>query len=690
MYNIKETMFRNKIKFIGSLLFLFVSHYSSADSTLHTSVTLDSANYQYIRNLYSNILQLQIDSNRTKFNKVLALAKINEDKKFLADLYNTLGDYFLRNSVSDSMLKYYIKALEVGVKIDYDHYLPDIGYKIANTYWDIGNYSQALEMALQIKNYYENKNLLDEQGPLINLIGIIYLRLLDYPTALENLKHSAKISERKKDYAFLGVTYTNIGSLYFKMNKYADAIEYYKKGVKLEVEYKEFRSAGRSYESIANMYLVLGETDRVEPLLKQALEYNSIASDIVGQLRTYSTYGKYYNYLKQYLKGIEYLRKAEELAIKSDSKEYYMNTCEQFSIAYQNVNDYKRAFYYQNKHLDLYKQIYDIQEFAEIKKLENELRIEKKNNEISKIEIEKKRSINLLLIVVIILSMALGNLFMMMYFHSVRAKKSLMKMNAEIQLQKEHLEQNNIELEEAHKLAESANQLKSHFLRNITHEIRTPLNGIVGLSEVIVNMNDSADNKQEYLQMIKDNSTKLISTIDNLVEMAHITANQVNAKVDMVNPKDFIDEIYRLFLPRFDNCKGKVAFNNFSDVNPDVFIKTDVLLLKKIIEQLIENSIKFTREGNITVGYRTNENILEFFIRDTGIGISYDSQAIVFESFRQEQENSLREFDGVGIGLTIAKKLSELLGADLWFESKKDKGTTFYLSFRQEIIEQID
>lgn len=680
-------MQKKRLKLICSLFFLFVGYLSIANPTLNESDTLNRANYQYIRDIYSNILQLDIDSNRIRFNRKLASAIVNGDDKFQADLYNALGDYFLRNAVSDSMLKYYKKALDVGVRVDNDHYLPDIGYKIANTYWDIGNYSQALEMALQLKSYYENKNLIEEQGHLINLLGIIYLRLLDYPTALDNLMHSAKISERKRDYAFLGVTYTNIGSLYFKMNKYVDAIEYYEKGVKLEVEYKQFRSAGRSYESIANMYLVLGEINKVEPLLKQALEYNTIAPDMVGKLRSYATYGKYYNYLKQYLKAIEYLQKAEELAIKSDSKEYYMNTCEQFYIAYKNINDYKSAIYYQDKYLDLYKQIYDIQELAGIKKLENELRIEKKNNEISKIEIEKKRSINLLLIVVIILSIAIGTLFMMMYFRSVRAKMSLLKMNAEIQSQKEHLERNNIELEEARKVAESANQLKSHFLRNITHEIRTPLNGIVGLSELIVNENDSLDNKQEYLQLIKDNSTKLVSTIDNLVEMAHITANQVKTQVNIINPKEFIDDIYRSFLPRFDYCKGKIAFNNLSDVNPNIFIKTDELLLRKIVEQLIENSIKFTKEGNISVGYRSNENILEFFIRDTGIGISDESQAFIFESFRQEQETSVREFDGVGIGLTIAKKLSELLSADLWFESRKDHGTTFYLSFRQEIIQ---
>lgn len=680
----KRDMSGNKIRIFSSLLYLLFSHCLFAESALINADSLSKTNYQYIKDVYSNISQLDIDSNRIKLNKVLTLSRVNGDKSIEVDIYNLLGDYYKRISVSDSTLKYYKKALDIAVKVDYNKYFPSIGYNIANSYWLIGNYSQALEMALQLKNFYDVNGKIEEQAHLINLLGIIYLKLLDFSSALENLEHAARICEEKNNMGLLGVVYANIGNLYYRMKQYPESIKYYEKGVKLEIDNKEFTGAGRSYEAIANLYLEMGELERVEPLLENALHYNALSADLVGQLRTFSTYGKYYNSIEEHAKAIKYLEEAEKIAIKSDSKEYYMKTCEQFSIAYRSLNNHLKALYYQDKYLSLYKQIYNIQEFSNIKKLEHELRIEKKNNEIVKIEIEKKRYVNALLLVVIILSFTIGALFMLMYLRSIRTKKSLLKMNQEITIQKEYLEKTNIELDEARKTAESANELKGHFLRNITHEIRTPLNGIIGISEVIVN-NKSADNKLECLQMIKDNSSKLISTIDNLVEMAHITSKQVITQVEYFNPKLFLDDLYQEYLTRFDYCKGKVEFNILNNLDSNIQLKTDSRLLRKIIEQLIENSIKFTKEGRISIGCKREQNHLHFFVQDTGIGISKDSQTKIFESFRQEQEGSIREFEGVGIGLTIAKKLSEILGAELWFESKKDQGTTFFVTFHLEL-----
>lgn len=677
-------MYSNKAKYVIIALLLIISHISPAYSGAEYFFVTDSSVNKLIRRMYTDLQQLQLDSNWVKINKALEHARSSGDGRIEADIFNLIGDYYNRNFISDSMLKFYKKALDIGVKVDYNQYFPDVGYKIANTYWSIGNYSLALEMALQLKSYYEGKGLIEEQAHLINLLGIIYLKLLDFPSALENLEHAAKICEKKKNLALLGVVYANIGNLYYRMKQYPESLIYYEKGVELEVENKEYMAAGRSYEAIANLFLSKGEFEKVESSLEQALHYNAETSDIVGQLRTFSTYGKYYNRINDYGKAIKYLEEAEKIAIKSDSKEYYMKTCEQFSIAYSCLNNYLKAFFYQDKYLELYKEIYNIQEFAGIKKLEHELRIEKKNNEISKIEIEKKRYVNILLIIVVILSIAIGSLFMVMYFRSVSTKRFLIKMNAEIKRQKDELERANVELEEARKTAESADELKSHFLRNITHEIRTPLNGIIGISEVLVN-NESSDNKYECLQMIKDNSSKLISTIHNLVEMANITSNQVRAHVEEINPELFLKDIYQTYQSRFDYCNGKVTFNNLSSSDCNILIKTDVKLLKKIVEQLLENSIKFTKEGSISIGYKQDGSVLHFFVQDTGVGISKDSQSIIFESFRQEQEGSIREFEGVGIGLTIAKKLSELLGAELWFESKKDQGTTFYISFRQDL-----
>lgn len=623
------------------------------------------------------------DSTRIRLYQKLSIAHKEGDKSREVDLCISIGDSYGRISCTDSTLYYYQTALELGRTVDYKRYFPTITYKIADLYWNIGKYSQALENALLLKDFYEKENTLEDQPNLLNLIGITYLRLQDYNTALENLKHSAKISERKKNFGLLGISLANIGNLYLRQHMYVEALENYEKGVKLEEENNQFLTAGRSYESIGDIYLSLDNPQKAEEFLGKAINYNHKTSDIIGYSRTYCTYGKLYNYLRNYNKAIEYLKKAEEFAIKSDVREYYMNTCEQFAIAYQNINDSHKALYYKDKYITFYKQIYSIQDYAGINKLENELRIEKSNNALIKIEVEKQRYINILFIIVFILSFTIGGLFMLLYIRSVRSKKALMKINIEVQNQKEHLQLVNDELEEAKSNAEKANQVKGHFLRNISHEIRTPLNGMVGFSELLASTNTTEEEKDRYLSLIKSSGNQLISTIENLVEMAHISTNQIRTHNTKVNLNEFVDEIYSTYSSRLVRNRYRISFNCEKGKGNANYLTTDKDLLRKIIVQLLENSIKFTKTGDITIGYVMGENKLKLFIKDTGIGISEDYQNIIYESFRQEQESLTREYEGVGIGLSIAKKLSELLGADLTFESKKDFGTTFYLAFER-------
>ena len=673
-----------KILSIDVLVFIILLIYSqNCNSSNEKLDTLGNFNrsraFETIQRYTTDLSLVGIDSNRAKINNLLTNAINLDEKRISAEIYRLLGDFYAKESLNDSAIFYYQKALTIGSDIDYDYYYPYIDYKIADRYWEMGNYSQALEDALLLRSYYEKRNTLEDQEYLFNLFGIIYLRLQDYSSALENLQHSIKISERKKNLKLLGVSYANIGSLFFQQEKYIEALENYEKGVNLEVGSEQFMNAGRSYESIAKVYLAIQDSEKAKQLLEKAIEYNQKANDLIGYARTYSTYGRLYNYLKDYNKSIEYLKRAEEYSIKCDLREYNMNVCEQLSIAYYGQKDYQKAFSYQVKYFNLYKQVYNIQDYTNTKKIENELRTEKKNNELNRLVIEKQRSYTVFYFVVIILSATISALFILMYLRSLKSRRSLLALNTEINQQKENLQEINIELDVAKRNAENANQLKSHFLRNISHEIRTPLNGIVGLSEIIVTKSLSDEEKQNYLYIIKNSSNQLISTIDNLVEMAHITTNQVKAQKSHFNPEHFLADIYKTYKFKIADFNKNISFSYSSDTANEVSIYSDFDLLKKILLQLLDNAIKFTKKGEITIGYNLYDNSIRFFVRDTGIGISESSKEFVYELFRQEQETLSREYEGIGLGLTIAKELSTLLNGKLWFESIKDKGTTFFI-----------
>lgn len=681
-------MSNNSFKYtcLALLFVLPMICFSQEKSRKTNSLDIDSSKSKIKKTVeyyYSDFKQLSIDSNRVNLYRLISLAQTVDDKKGQVEIYKLLGYYYHIKGVGDSSIKYYQRALVLGKEVDYKKYFPDISYSLANKFWETSSYSQALELSLLLKDFYEKEGTIESKGRVFNLLGLIYSRLLDYPSALENFQHAVSITEKTKNKALLGVIHTNIGNLYFKQGKYVEALEYFEKGAKLEKYYKQYSSVGRSYEILSRIYLALENPDRAKVLLDSAIFYNEKSSDNIGYSRTYVTYGKLNNHLKNYSKAIDYLGKAEDFATKSDSKESLMDAYEQFTIAYQSLGDYRMALQYHSKFFELYKTIFNIQDYGSIKRLEDELRIEKKNSELTLMKFEKQQYINILLIIAILLFVTVSILFIIMYLSVSRSRKSLIIMNDEIQNQKLNLEKVNVELISAKQEAENANKIKSHFLRNISHEIRTPLNGIVGLSEIIGKENVPPLEKQNYLYMIQNNSNQLIVAIENLVELAHITTNQVQTNIATINPNEFVDEIYQLYSPRFENCKGKITFNYKKNGCSDKCIKTDGNLLKKIVVQLLENAIKFTKEGDISIGYESKDQIIRFFISDTGIGISESSQSLIFESFRQEQESLSREYEGVGIGLTIAKKLSELLDADLNFESKKDQGTTFYLTFHQ-------
>ena len=308
---------------------------------------------------------------------------------------------------------------------------------------------------------------------------------------------------------------------------------------------------------------------------------------------------------------------------------------------------------------------------------------EKQINELNRIRIKKQHSITILLSIVFVLSGALGALFLLMYYRANRTKKLLINSNIEIQQQKDQLLKINDQLEEARTQSESASRLKGLFLNNISHEIRTPLNGIVGLSEMIADANIANHEKQNYLLMVKESSTRLITTIENLVELAQLKTNQIKPNIREIDPQKVLKDIHKIHSDRYQN--EKVRFEHVISDGFNKRVKTDEDLLKKIIIQLLDNSIKFTNKGEINIGVEEYSLGVRFYIADTGIGISDEGKKFIFDSFRQEHEGVTREYQGVGIGLSIVKSIVDLLNLDISFESQKGYGTKFYIFFNEAL-----
>lgn len=256
------------------------------------------------------------------------------------------------------------------------------------------------------------------------------------------------------------------------------------------------------------------------------------------------------------------------------------------------------------------------------------------------------------------------------------SEKSLKHANEQLKISTDHLETKNAELLVAKEKAEESNRLKTEFINNMSHEIRTPLNGVIGFSHLIVDPELPEDKHDFYVSVIQNSGNQLMRIIDDILEISRLGAKQVEVKDEVVCMNHLLLELYTIF-----NIKAREKELSLHMVNElddqDSTILTDQVLVKKTVSNLLENAVKYTRDGSVEMGSRMDENSLQIFIKDTGIGIRKEMQEAVFERFAQEEKELTDKVGGLGLGLSIALENARLLGGTIQLKSEKGVGSEF-------------
>jgi PAS domain S-box-containing protein len=234
------------------------------------------------------------------------------------------------------------------------------------------------------------------------------------------------------------------------------------------------------------------------------------------------------------------------------------------------------------------------------------------------------------------------------------------------------------ELRKAKEKAEESERLISAFLANMSHEIRTPMNGVLGFAQLLKRKNISAEKREKYLDLMDHEGKRLLNIISDIVDISKIDSNSFNLDFSSCNVNALIDGLYSKYSisTMSSNIKLK-AKKGLED--KDSTIETDSNRLIQILSNLIENALKFTKGGFVKFGYSLSSNELKFYVKDSGPGIDAEDHQAIFGRFIQGKQHNTHE-SGSGLGLSIAKGLTRLLGGDVWVESETGIGSTFFVT----------
>jgi PAS domain S-box-containing protein len=237
----------------------------------------------------------------------------------------------------------------------------------------------------------------------------------------------------------------------------------------------------------------------------------------------------------------------------------------------------------------------------------------------------------------------------------------------------------NSELIIAKEQAQESDRLKSAFLANMSHEIRTPMNGILGFSGLLKEPGLTGNEQQQYINIIEKAGARMLNIINDIISISKIESGQMEVNLQESNINEQLEYIYTFFKPETE-AKGMQLFFKNTLPAKEAIIKTDREKVFAILSNLVKNAIKYTNDGFVELGCKKKGDYLEFFVKDTGIGIPKDRQEAIFERFIQADIDDKMARQGAGLGLSISKAYIEILGGKIWVESEDGVGSIFYFT----------
>lgn len=254
-----------------------------------------------------------------------------------------------------------------------------------------------------------------------------------------------------------------------------------------------------------------------------------------------------------------------------------------------------------------------------------------------------------------------GILLYLLIHHELRRRNNILK-----------------ELQESKKQAEESDRLKSAFLSNISHYLRTPMNSILGFVDLLQNRNLDEQKQQRFLSIVNEQSNHLLQFINNIIEISKLQGGQVGVTISEFSMNELLRKLQIRYQTELELYKKKNSVQlKGIYLEKDVVLRNDQEKIEYILTNLLSNAVKFTKEGEVTFGYTLKQDMVEFYVKDTGIGIPPEKQGLITKTFMLSDPDVNQENIGIGLGLSITNGLVNLLHGRLWLEKSDHLGTEF-------------
>ncbi len=262
--------------------------------------------------------------------------------------------------------------------------------------------------------------------------------------------------------------------------------------------------------------------------------------------------------------------------------------------------------------------------------------------------------------------------------HQVNARtQELRQINQEME---KRIVERTAELNEAMEKAKEADRLKSAFLATMSHELRTPLNSIIGFTGIILQGLAGPLNEEQHKQMsmVQTSARHLLTLINDVLDISKIEAGQLALSITSFELKPSIEKMVKLISPMAEKKGLELKLDISDDVQT---VTTDQRRLEQVILNLLNNAVKFTEKGGVSISCRTRDDHYILSVADTGIGMGPEEMEHIFKPFHQIDTGLTRKYEGTGLGLSISKKLLKMMGGEIHVESQRGKGSIFTIRF---------